>query len=141
MPRRGSLTCRSITFATISRTRTLIRRVLASSATVIPSSVVAGVQLPPRAQQLDLGAPRNEPFAFVEHVPAVRRICSDNRHANRRPPMKIQRTGLRRGHLKPPPQLRHNRPHHTPLLLERVRISEQQIQLQRPDKHLYLRTS
>src|SRR5207302_3809708 len=131
MPSRGSLTCRSMTSATISRTRMLILRVRAWSRTASSSTVVLRPdQSSVRRQEIDLGPPGREPLALVEHLAAVRRIGGDDRHSDRRRPVQVELANLCRRNVNPPLQLAHYRPDHRSLLLERVDVPEQHVELE-----------
>src|SRR3954454_16701144 len=118
MPSLGSFTWRSITSATISRTRTLIRRCRAWSATTSSSSVLGAEQASPCREQLDLRRVGDESFALVDYVTAVAGIRRDDRDADQRPPMQVEMTRLGRGDVETPPQLRDDRPHDGSFLLQ-----------------------
>ena len=58
-------------------------------------------------------------------------LCRDDRDADERPAMKVEMPRLGRRNLESPTQLGHNRPYDGPLLLQRVHITEQQVELGR----------
>src|SRR4051794_28081473 len=119
MPSRGSLTWRSTKSATISRTRTLMRRARSSPTEPLLSAFVPMPdEASPGGQQVDLRSARHQALAPVEHLVAVRRIGRHDRDTQQRPPVQIEMTGLGGGHLEPATQLGHDRTHDRPLLLE-----------------------
>src|SRR3954470_22615308 len=134
MPSRGSLTCRSMNSATISRTRTLIRRVLARSATT-SSSVFRADEPAAGGQQVDLRSTSDESLTLIQHVSAVPCIRSHDGNSNRRAPVQVEMVGLRDRYLEPSPQLPDDRPHYCSFFFERVHIPEQHVELDRRSEH------
>ncbi len=90
----------------------------------------------PGRQQLDLGATSDEPFARIKYFNAMSPVRRNHSNPDQRPSMELQMPSLSSRHLKPPPQLSHNRPHHRPLLLQRMNIPKKQIQSKLPNKQL-----
>jgi hypothetical protein len=113
-----------------------MRLVRAWSATAPPQlgkrSIICSEQPAVRRQNLHLGASGDQPFALVEHVTAVRGIRGHDGDPDESPPMQVEMTGLGRGHVVAPPELRHDRPDDGPLLLQRPAVTEQEVELQRP---------
>ena len=89
----------------------------------------------PSRQQLDLGAPGDQPLARLQYLNTVGTIRRDDRHAHQRPPVQLEMPCLCGTHLEPAPELSHDRPHDRPLLLQRMNIPEQEIKGQLSDKH------
>ena len=82
-----------------------------------------------RREQLDLGAAGHEAFGRVEHLGTVRAVRGDHGDPDERAAVQVEVTRLRRAHLEAPAQLRDDRAHHGPLLLQRVDVPEQEVQL------------
>ncbi len=101
-----------------------------------PALQVVGVEKSgPGREQLQLRVSCHELLARVEDLTGVSPIRGDETDTHRRTPVQVLGPDLGDGYLVPPAQLGHQRAHHRPLLLQRVDVPEQQVELAPADDH------
>lgn len=89
----------------------------------------------PKVIRLDLWPGSYQPLGGIEHIDSVHPVGGHHGHSDPGSAVQIQRTGLGHGYGEPAPQLRHDRPHHRALLLQRADVAEQDVELEPADPH------
>ncbi len=89
-----------------------------------------------RREQLDLGTTRDEVLYRVENLGDMAAVGGDDTRTDSGPAMKIEMVGLGHGHLVTAPDLGDDRPDGGTFFLERMDVSEQDVELNPADPHM-----
>jgi len=79
---------------------------------------------------------RDQSFGTIEYLPNVLDVGTDDRDADDRARMQVVCADLRRGGLGSTAEVRDERSQNAALLLQRVHIAEQQVELDPTDPHV-----